>query len=357
MIDKNNYELYIIDYLDGKLSLELTQELLLFIDENEEVKTEFELLKQAEKIETTTSLISPIFLQQLKKTEDVNIEVYYDKLIAKLEGDASPFELIKTDADIAAYKSLKTAYEQFKQTKLIANKTIIFKDKNKLKKQYIIIPFYKKYAAITSIAAMLIMLIAFFIYKKNIEQTGVGLLSKKETRRNVIGIKKAPLKKQKTFETNKQKNNIKKEYTALAKQTYTYNNVISKTQIKMQLINIKTKPSIGDNSIALNNKIVPAQLPTIVFVTNKNVAPIMAQNNYLNPQEYLQKILDEKINKLLYENKDDKLLVKKNKFAYVLLNLFNKATGADVRLVAKYNKEGKISGYSLSAKNIFAINN
>ena len=39
-INRNNYEMYFIDYLDGVLSPDLVSELLLFLDENPDLKEE-----------------------------------------------------------------------------------------------------------------------------------------------------------------------------------------------------------------------------------------------------------------------------------------------------------------------------
>ncbi len=44
MINRNNYELHIIDYLDGNLNHQQVEDLLLFLDQNHDIKEEFELL-------------------------------------------------------------------------------------------------------------------------------------------------------------------------------------------------------------------------------------------------------------------------------------------------------------------------
>ncbi|KXK46137.1 MAG: hypothetical protein UZ10_BCD003001461 [Bacteroidetes bacterium OLB10] len=42
MINRENYEIWFIDYFDGKLSPEQTAELLLFLEENGDLKLEFD---------------------------------------------------------------------------------------------------------------------------------------------------------------------------------------------------------------------------------------------------------------------------------------------------------------------------
>ena len=42
LITKNNYEAYMLDYVEEKLSPELTNELMLFLENNPEIKMEIE---------------------------------------------------------------------------------------------------------------------------------------------------------------------------------------------------------------------------------------------------------------------------------------------------------------------------
>ena len=102
-----------------------------------------------------------------------------------------------------------------------------------------------------------------------------------------------------------------------------------------------------------NNKIKTIQY---VVIAKSNESNVVAQNNYLTPQQYLQKMINATAkNAVVDQNKpasvDDK---NKSNIGFALLGLFNKATGSDVKLVRKYDNEGKITGYSVAANTLFA---
>lgn len=69
-INKSNYEIFIIDYMDGKLSADEAAELFEFMDKHDDVKKEFALLRGMDKINATPESIDK---STLKKTENIDV--------------------------------------------------------------------------------------------------------------------------------------------------------------------------------------------------------------------------------------------------------------------------------------------
>ena len=64
MINRSNYEVWFIDYADGQLSPEQVAELLLFLEENPDLKNEFTLFEQ---VELPVDTVEFPFKKSLKK--------------------------------------------------------------------------------------------------------------------------------------------------------------------------------------------------------------------------------------------------------------------------------------------------
>ena len=70
MINRSNYEVWFIDYADGKLSHEHVAELLLFLEENPDLKNEFGFF---EPVELPVDKVEFPFKENLKKTKPSNM--------------------------------------------------------------------------------------------------------------------------------------------------------------------------------------------------------------------------------------------------------------------------------------------
>jgi hypothetical protein len=131
MINKTNYEIWFIDYLDGKLSVDQVAELLLFVDEHPELGEELDgmsdvvLSAEAPKFPNKSSLMK----SELPVSEaDVHL-----LLARKLEGDLSPEDLSWADELISSHEEVARAWSFLSLTKL-SPETIEFADKSKLLK-------------------------------------------------------------------------------------------------------------------------------------------------------------------------------------------------------------------------------
>lgn len=159
MITRNNYELYIIDFYDGKLNKVQVEELHVFLNENADLKAEFELFSNAA-IETEPIIFAD--KNSLKKVDASSTE----KLIAYFENDLSGAEKKSVEQQLKSNPSFAQELEIIKKTRVLPDYTILFANKSALKKEAKIISFTNSFYRNLSIAASIILIaIAYFIFR------------------------------------------------------------------------------------------------------------------------------------------------------------------------------------------------
>lgn len=354
-INRNNYELYMIDYLDAKLSAEQQEELTLFLAENTELQAEFDLLQNS----ILTDEVHPIpfeFKQELKKQERIQVSKYDELLVAKLEGDLSKDELLKLDAEIHIYPELKTSFEQYKKTKLIADEAIVFLNKSSLKKQANVIAMFTNLRMVSSIAAAFLIVLALWFFYSN--RTGNNNMSSNNGTSDVNPKHEKPIlvnadKSNKQVIPTKQNNVVSK-----IKEPKSVDPIIKVSNVErvnVSMANIETK-EMSPKAVMLD-PLIEKEIKTIQYAVKakSNEANMLATNNYLTPQEYLQKMINANAQNTVVDQNKPKSSDDKNKnIGFALLGLFNKATGSDVKLVRRYDNDGNLTGYSVAANTLFA---
>ncbi len=168
-IDLSNYEIFVVDYLDGQLSSEAEMELMDFLNQHPDLKEEVEGLELA----TLEPLgISADFKQELKKTPitrvgeigESNYETYF---IASFEHDLSPEESTQLNQFLHVNPQLRDEYATHGQLILQADESVVYENKNALKKRRVIPVF-----AGSAVAASLTILLAVtFFFKFNTNTT------------------------------------------------------------------------------------------------------------------------------------------------------------------------------------------
>jgi len=134
MINRRNFEIYVIDYFDGKLSSIEELALFDFLENNSELKNEFNSLKQTQKSIIDLPEHMPDF-SYLKKPLYDDIKIKYETLlIDRIEGNISSGGEQELNKALNVYQQLEKDEKLFLLTKLSPDKKIIFKGKNSLKK-------------------------------------------------------------------------------------------------------------------------------------------------------------------------------------------------------------------------------
>jgi len=211
-INKDNYEIYILDYYEGKLNESQTQELLAFVNKNPDVKAEFDAFENISLTEDAS--IQFDFKECLKKeaissSRMINLINYHEFFIADSEGDLSISQKSQLEKFRLLHPNLNNEYHLFQLTKLSADKTIVFENKHQLKKFSIFnIPINKKiFYQTASIAATLFIMASVSTYyfsnnSKTIQSTTITTAEIDKTKTNTKSLIK-PIEPIATINHNK----------------------------------------------------------------------------------------------------------------------------------------------------------
>lgn len=147
LINIENYESYYLDFLEGNLNENDTALLLAFLEENPSLKvedSEFSVFSPDDSIQFdgfSKSLLKFQAFDQLIEAE--NIEFF---LIASIEKQLSDAKTKELQQFLVKNPAFLIDLQQYEKAHLIADKTILYPDKQKLKRG-IIIPMYARFLA------------------------------------------------------------------------------------------------------------------------------------------------------------------------------------------------------------------
>ncbi len=185
MITRNNYELYIVDFYDGKLNKVQEEELLKFLDQNVDLKEEFELFSN-DILETE----NVVFENKGSLKKEVNSST--EKLIAYFENDLDSTERKSIDTQLKSDVKMAQELEIIRKTRLRPDYTILFENKNSLRRTAKVIAFTKTFYRNLSIAASIILIaLAYFIFRPDRKSESMIADDKKNSELPVI----APVEK------------------------------------------------------------------------------------------------------------------------------------------------------------------
>lgn len=175
-INRENYEIFFLDYSEGNLSKEDALLLFQFLDEHPDLKVEFKLFV-SENIEPLKPDEDIVFegVASLKKTGivsvgNINESNYENFFIAFYEGDLSESEQDGVVEFVEKNPLLKVDFEQFGKVVLQPDKKIVFDKKSSLH-QTRKMPFYRiLYYSAASVAAVFVLFFLFKTYFKPVEK-------------------------------------------------------------------------------------------------------------------------------------------------------------------------------------------
>lgn len=132
-INRNNYEIFFLDYLEGKLNAAEVAELLLFVDNHPDLQQELEMmggevpeLPKSGEAEFEGKLT-------LKKSESGEIGRIDELFAKKLEGDLTEREAEELGREMQNNPALTKEWELFSLTKVAAENSLSFEKKSSLR--------------------------------------------------------------------------------------------------------------------------------------------------------------------------------------------------------------------------------
>ena len=170
MLSRSNYEIYFLDYHEGNLTESQRRELMSFLDQNPDLKEEFDSFVNVS-VEPDQSTVF-FNKDSLKKIEGVNLSNYKTWLVAYTEDDLNDSQKKDVDRFLAAHPDLKSELDLFRRTRTVPDYTIVFKDKNSLKRGGRVIAFSRVNYRVMAIAASLVLLlISIYVFRQQKDNT------------------------------------------------------------------------------------------------------------------------------------------------------------------------------------------
>ncbi|MBT3242750.1 MAG: hypothetical protein HN352_06340 [Bacteroidetes bacterium] len=286
-----NYEVWMIDWKEGKLSPDQEETLLQFLGEHPEIDaltpdSDWPVLMPSNE---SCPDKSDLFKSGMTVPEASEFEI---QCIARLEGDMIPAEQVLFDQKLESDPEYASVYEQFTRATLHAEQNIVFEEKDKLKKKTIRIPAFV-YGALASAAALIL---GWFIVSPMLEETSLEEMAQ-DTSRQIIYLDKLahPARFDKIAATKPKQN-------------------LSESEGKSETINILAeRPPLEElaNIPALPRQ--TAVLHSSTFVKDYSLAS--QSENQKNPDEYLSllEFTSDMIRKRILGQ--DSEMVEKNRFS------------------------------------------
>lgn len=160
-INRNNYEEFFIDYLDGRLNEATIIELEDFLLLNPDLKEELEGMEKVVLKPEENHFTNKELLKQINLEYPIDQENFDFFLIAENEEDLNAEELTALKAFIKTHPEIKADRKRYSSLRLKANEHIIFKNKSQLKKSVFLI-YKREIITISSIAAGILLLLGSY---------------------------------------------------------------------------------------------------------------------------------------------------------------------------------------------------
>ncbi len=360
-INRNNYEIFFLDYHEGNLTPAMVEELLIFVENSPDLKEEFESFEEiiipvdeSVKFDLKKSLKKTSFIN----TENINEENYEKFFIAFFENDLNENEKEELLDFIKKNPYLKSEFDFFGKTHLKANEEIIYKNKSLLKKY----PFFSRKVIYYSVGIAASLLILFGVYflmipNQNTVKYSGNIPSKLQIKSKNIQIKNAiqAFPEELAFANN-------------------FSSFIEEYQnVKFPKSNLTKIPQLNQNEII--NKVfaytefdIPPVIPahyeyTLLYNDIKMAENIRYASN--NNFDFANKTLPGKIIAYAYHSIKD--IFKRNvdpviknstnnpafwAIAQASISSYNYLTDNDVKLQKKYDESGKLIAYSFVSDDI-----
>ncbi len=294
MINSSNYKIYLIDYSNGLLTQAQVEELLHFINENPNIKSEFDLIKST--LQQSDDILTKPSFSKLKKPTYNEAKLHLQTLlIDELEHQITENNKLELDLALRNYTALQTDKKLFANTILTADLTVKFPHKAKLKRQVKTAKRRSLWVYYTSgIAAALLMVSLLFLFEPT-DTNNYATVVKSDN--PTFTTKKLPsisnvIEPTLAVKTNQKKENQKPVQILVQTQTYNLNQIYAKSAHNLP---------VAASFLKVNKLPVNAIISKDIMLADVTLAE--------KPYQTIDEIILGKItNKPLHINKDTGLL-------------------------------------------------
>ncbi len=348
-INKENWGAFVIDYYDGNLSDEKTQELFAFLNAHPYLKEDFENYLDVSLISETVVFDEK---NNLKNKEIVPYKFIndnnYEKIIVRyLDDELSENEIIIFNEFLKKNSVLYEEIKLWKKTKLIANKEIVFPNKKILKKRTVV-PLLLKWSAVAAI-----FIIVFFISKSYFYYNNNTVKST-----NDIAIQNLIPKgvNFKCFHENISLLQYKVKSNIVFEKKDTKKPLVYKMATITSMKKIKYLSIVGNNnintSIIQNSNIFHSDM--LVINENKPHIKNLLLEVLLQPVNNVKKLIAQKQRSKKERHFTEPVSLKMLDDG---VNIFNTITGAGVVMAKVYNNKGQLISYRVLGNNWYIKRN
>jgi len=167
-INRNNYEAFLLDYVEQNLTAELVAELMLFLEQNPDLKAELEAFENisfaSEQLET------------FEHKADLKQAAVEELMIAELEGLNTAQETAQLNEAIKANEAYAVLFARYQKTILVPEQ-VVFSDKNSLKhKDTKVVPIYWWVSSAAAVLFVVFTLNPFVTDNNNLSSVDTRML-------------------------------------------------------------------------------------------------------------------------------------------------------------------------------------
>lgn len=341
-VNRTNYEVWMIDYFDGKLNAVETAELMAFIDKNPDIKIEFE---NFEDIGIEPGITGFTRKNQLKRdsiiaTENINEENYEEFFVAYHEGDLNENQTNELFDFVDSNPVLETEFQFHQELFIAADSSVIFEQKTVLKRKAVIGIYWQ----ISAAAAIILLLFGLF-----------GVLDFSDTQSTneiirVTSLNKIRARSITTDFTNRKDGMLIEKQIQFA----STDNLESVLPEYEQLTISQLKQQSPDLSIHASKDDI--RYDELLLPYNLSVSSLTRLDES-KPKKAFGRVIQNLAGRLagnLPESKEEELKTEPSfvKALGTSITVFNTITGADTELVKSYDQDGKLTGYYVEGETI-----
>lgn len=334
-INMDNYEAWLLDYMEGTLSPDDTALLLEFLAINPDLRPDFIELEKINP-EPAPAFSEKVFLKKTGIAEIDDIDAFERTCILAVENQLDKKDKQQFDSYLLHHTQMRKTYELYAKTHLIPDESIVFEGKSKLKHLQIskgrVIALSSVAAAAASVALILLLRMP------NDNQIQVAQQVVKPAKTEVVAVQKtseAPILQNKQIA--KAVKVIKNEQ--LAQKTDTVE-VVNKN-LREEEIGLEPLLAIEAKPLENMEADIMAHLPVQYLKTNM---PVDANNQYGIQEMTLPELASNRFNEFI----KDKGIANDNAVNFwsvtnFALKKINQVAGTDLKLKKAYDeKNGKV---------------
>lgn len=350
-INRENYEAFFIDYLDGILSEAGIVELEAFLLENPDLREELEGMEKIFLAPTDESFSLKENLKQVdlsSPVEEGNFEFY---CIAESEGDLTPDQVAELEKFVAQNPSRQKERDLIHRLKITPDPSIKFSDKERIKKSIFLISRPLIYRGIGVAAGIAIMLFVYFGFiQQNVNNSFSGGANIISENKDTTAVSTADQEKDIPEEKDENKKSIipvRKETIKRAASKITFKVGPPIASNEMNPTEIPEKSEVFDN-YAIEPEIDPGMLasqlvftPVAADIINPSKIGVNRVKKPADPQDYLavNEFVKQKFTEMIFKQKEEELTIWN--LASAGVTKLSDVTGAKMSLEASADSEGK----------------